>query len=80
MPHCELRWEMPSKEMSRTAFLLVLAVLLIVTSLIGCGPAAPTVTTNDATDITADSATLAGSLDSLGGYATVDVSFVWGPN
>jgi len=41
---------------------------------------AATLTTHDATDITTISATLNGSLDSLGEYATVDVSFVWGPN
>ena len=39
---------------------------------------APTVITNDATDITANSATLNGRLDSLGDYGSVDVSFEWG--
>ena len=38
----------------------------------------PQVTTADATDITTSSATLNGSLDSLGGYTSVEVSFEWG--
>lgn len=40
--------------------------------------APPVVNTNDATDITTCSATLNGSLDSLGEYVTVSVSFEWG--
>jgi len=39
---------------------------------------APTVVTNDATNITTDSATLNGNLDSLGTATEVNVSFVWG--
>ena len=39
---------------------------------------APEVTTADATDITTSSATLNGTLDSLGDYSSVDVSFEWG--
>ena len=38
----------------------------------------PAVTTDAATDVTTESATLNGSLDSLGDYTTVDVSFEWG--
>lgn len=38
----------------------------------------PVVTTNAATDITTESATLNGSLDSLGDYSLVNVSFEWG--
>ena len=38
----------------------------------------PSVVTNDATDITTDSATLNGSLASLGDYSSIDVSFEWG--
>lgn len=38
----------------------------------------PQVSTAVATDITTNSATLNGSLDSLGDYTSVDVSFVWG--
>jgi len=40
--------------------------------------APPTVTTDAATDITTNSATLNGSVDGLGGYGSVDVSFEWG--
>jgi len=40
--------------------------------------APPTVTTSSATGITTDSATLNGSLDSLGTASSVDVSFEWG--
>ncbi len=40
--------------------------------------APPAVTTNPATDVTADSATLNGSLDDLGTASSVDVSFQWG--
>ena len=40
--------------------------------------ALPGVTTAAATDITNNSATLNGSLDDLGDYTTVDVSFEWG--
>ena len=36
------------------------------------------VSTNDATDISNNSATLHGTLDSLGGYTIIRVSFVWG--
>jgi len=38
----------------------------------------PTVTTDEATDITTNSATLNSSLDSLGDYSSVDVLFEWG--
>ncbi len=38
----------------------------------------PIVTTNDATDITTNSARLNGYLDDLGSASAVDVSFVWG--
>ena len=39
---------------------------------------APTVTTNTASNITTTSATLNGSLDDLGSFISVDVSFEWG--
>jgi len=38
----------------------------------------PSVITNDASNITTNSATLNGNLDSLGDYSSVDVSFEWG--
>jgi hypothetical protein len=38
----------------------------------------PVVTTSAATDVTTSSANLNGSLDSLGDYTSVDVSFEWG--
>jgi parallel beta-helix repeat protein len=38
----------------------------------------PTVITDNATDITTDSATLNGYLDSLGDFSTANVSFEWG--
>jgi len=41
-------------------------------------PAAPSVTTNDASGITGNSATLNGNLDNLGTAPTVNVSFEWG--
>jgi parallel beta-helix repeat protein len=40
----------------------------------------PEVTTGDATDITTSSATVNGTLVSPGDYASVSLSFVWGPN
>ncbi|ELZ19986.1 hypothetical protein C475_21849 [Halosimplex carlsbadense 2-9-1] len=43
----------------------------------GSGDIDPVVTTDSATGIDADSATLNGSLDDLGGAASVDVSFEW---
>ena len=39
--------------------------------------AVPTIITNDATDVTQNSATLYGYLSSLGGYGYVEVSFQW---
>jgi len=41
-------------------------------------PTAPSVTTNDASGITGNSATLNGNLDNLGTAPTVNVSFEWG--
>ncbi|MFC2004945.1 cohesin domain-containing protein [Chloroflexota bacterium] len=38
----------------------------------------PVVTTENATDITTNSAALHGTLDSLGAYSSANVSFVWG--
>ena len=43
------------------------------------GPAPPVATTSDAAKIKTTSATLRGSLDSLGTAPTVSVSFEWGP-
>ncbi|MFC2011412.1 S8 family serine peptidase, partial [Chloroflexota bacterium] len=50
----------------------------LVDALAAVGIALPSVTTNAADNISANSATLNGSLDSLGDYATANVSFVWG--
>jgi len=50
---------------------LTVPVTLVVT-------APPSVTTNDATNITSNSATLNGNLDGLGAASSVDVSFEWG--
>ena len=65
-----------------------LVVLVVVGALVGllllgglgCGKSssAPSVTTNDASNVTANSATLNGNLTSLGSASSVTVSFVWG--
>jgi len=44
------------------------------------GTEAPSVITNDATNITTNSATLNGNLGDVGTASTVDVSFEWGPD
>jgi hypothetical protein len=60
---------------------IILLLLLLTLLAIGIALAqAPEVTTNDATDVTSDSATLNGNLTSLGDYSWAYVSFEWGGN
>ena len=62
---------------------IAIIILLLLLTLLAIGIAlaqAPEVTTNDATDVTSDSATLNGNLTSLGNYSWAYVSFEWGGN
>jgi septal ring-binding cell division protein DamX len=55
---------------------IVLLLLLLIILAIGIALVqAPEVTTNDATDVTSDTATLNGNLTSLGNASSVDVWF-----
>ena len=70
--------------MGRKSLIVLVVVGVMVGSLLlgglGCGKSssAPSVTTNDASNVTANSATLNGNLTSLGSASSVTVSFVWG--
>lgn len=62
---------------------IAIVVLLLLATLLLKGVAlaqVPEVTTNPATNITSDSATLNGNLNSLGNYSWAYVSFEWGGN
>ena len=67
-------------ERSRLLCSAILFMLVVVTSLVGCGPKPPTVATSGANEVTIDAAILGGSLDDIGSYSSVSVSFVWGPD
>ncbi len=58
--------------------LFLLILLILVTATIALAQGEPSVTTNAATNVTTDSATLNGNLDSLGTAPWVLVSFEWG--
>ena len=57
---------------------LIIIAVLLATFLSHTTTAPPLVSTNDATRITANSATLNGDLTALGSTPNVDVSFQWG--
>jgi len=62
------------------AIILLLLLLIVLAIGIALAQVPPEVTTNAATDVTTDSATLNGNLTSLGDYSWAYVSFEWGGN